>query len=403
MSMRGYPILLAALLVCSRAYAVDFGFDGYAEFRGAYADGETGYLDGGLGKLRYGDDKGAVQFAAVGQGHAQILPELSAVVVGRIDPYHEIAVDALEAYLRYRPVSTNTWRWTFKAGAFFPPFSLENTEVGWTSYWTLTPSAINSWIGDELRTIGSEGKVEWRGGAIGTLSLTGALYGWDETAGALIADRGWALDDQPVGLFEHSREPDALAIMFGAPIPFQAKMFSEMDGHTGWYLQGAWDMPGIGKLEVARYKNQADDSVSKNGHLAWETHFYSAGLESSWQDFTLISQGMNGYTAIEPFDGFELETCFKSVFALLGWESGDWRAAVRGDLFQTREKNPGTPLPTSEDGHSFTASGTWVPYNWLRVTAEVIYVDSTRDQRLIVGLDPHQTQTQFQLAARFYN
>ena len=43
-----------------------------------------------------------------------------------------------------------------KTGAFFPTISLENDDLGWTSPYTLTPSAINSWIGDELRTIGSE-------------------------------------------------------------------------------------------------------------------------------------------------------------------------------------------------------------------------------------------------------
>src|SRR5580692_6928227 len=150
------------------------------------------------------------------------------------------------------------------------------------------------------------------------------------------------------------------------------------------------------------YKKQGDDAVEKNGAFAWETHFYSAGAETSWHEFTLMAQGMNGYTAIEPIEDVEFETEFKSLYALGGWESGQWRAAIRADLFQTREDNPGTPLPTSEDGHSFTAAGTWSPYGWLRLTAEAIYVDSTRDQRAVVGIDPHQTQTQLQLLARFY-
>ncbi|HEY5236916.1 MAG TPA: hypothetical protein VIJ62_00930 [Rhizomicrobium sp.] len=403
MSIRKLPLLLAALLVSGRAYAVDFSFQGYAEFRGGITDGEDSYLDGGLGKLRFGGGDGQAQFDAVGQVHAQILPELSAVVVGRLDPYHELALDMTEAYLRYRPISTDAWRFTFKAGAFFPPFSLENTDIGWTSYWTITPSAINSWIGDELRIIGTEGKVEWRGGDWGTLSLTGALYGWNEPAGVLMADRGWALDDRPAGLFEREREPDAMAVLFGAPIPLQTELFSEEDGHTGWYLQGMWDVPGIGKIEIERYKNQANDAAEKNGAFAWETHFYSGGLETSWREFTLMAQGMSGYTAIEPIEDVEFETRFKSVFALAGWERGDWRLALRGDLFQTREQNPGVWLPTSEDGHALTAAGTWTPHEWLRLTAEVLYVDSTRDQRAVVGLDPHQTQTQFQLLARFYN
>ena len=58
---------------------------------------------------------------------------------------------------RRRPVS-----WSVKAGAFFPTISLENDDLGWTSPYTLTPSAINSWIGEELRTIGSEAHAALR-------------------------------------------------------------------------------------------------------------------------------------------------------------------------------------------------------------------------------------------------
>ncbi len=49
-----------------------------------------------------------------------------------------------------------------KSGAFFPTISLENDDLGWASPYTLTPSAINSWIGDELRSIGSEATMRWK-------------------------------------------------------------------------------------------------------------------------------------------------------------------------------------------------------------------------------------------------
>jgi hypothetical protein len=29
--------------------------------------------------------------------------------------------------------------------------------------WTITPSAINSWVGEEPRTISAEAMLEWRG------------------------------------------------------------------------------------------------------------------------------------------------------------------------------------------------------------------------------------------------
>lgn len=44
--------------------------------------------------------------------------------------------------------------------------------------------------GDELRTIGGEGTLEWRREE-GTLPLIGALLRWNDPAGVMIADRGW--------------------------------------------------------------------------------------------------------------------------------------------------------------------------------------------------------------------
>src|SRR5207248_11116308 len=94
----------------------------------------------------------------------------------------------LEATGRYQPISSRDCLWSINLGAFFPPISLENESTGWTSPWTLTPSAINSWVGDELRTIGAETSLLWRyqGGEAG---LLGAVYGANDPAGALLADR----------------------------------------------------------------------------------------------------------------------------------------------------------------------------------------------------------------------
>ena len=72
-------------------------------------------------------------------------------------PRQRSGVDALEGYLAGIPPSQGDVSWSVKTGAFFPTISLENDDLGWTSPYTLTPSAINSWIGEELRTIGSEG------------------------------------------------------------------------------------------------------------------------------------------------------------------------------------------------------------------------------------------------------
>src|SRR6185295_10665879 len=142
-------------------------------------------------------------------------------------------VDLVEAYFKYRPVSTTPLRWSFKAGAFFPPISLENDGIGWTTPWTLTPSAINSWVGEELRTIGGETTAEWRGQGY-EIEATAALFGVNDPAGTLIAEHGWTFGDRPIGLFDRSRLPNA-TLRPGMRAPIYTMPMQEIDGRVGWY------------------------------------------------------------------------------------------------------------------------------------------------------------------------
>jgi hypothetical protein len=393
------PAALAFLLSVTPAFAIDFQFDGYADFRLVAPESERSWIDGGLGKLRYGEGDSNAQFAAgIGQATMLFTPELVAVGVLRADPSQTNFVMPEEAYLRYRPVSLSPWRWSVKAGAFFPPFSLENTEVGWTSYWTLTPSAINSWFGDELRTIGGEGSLEWRRPE-GTLSLTAALFGWNDPAGVMIADRGWAMDDRPTALFEDLREPDATLTLFHETPPGRTPIFDEIDGRPGWYAGATWADTDQWKLQLFRYDNDANASAREDDYFAWHTSFWDAGASKSFDEFTVLAQALAGTTIITPFPQYSSVTNFDSAYALVGWEQDEWRLAARGDAFRT---HTGGNSLFSENGYALTFSASWLPKDWLRITGEVLYIDSTRNEREIEGLAPNQGDTQAQLSLRIY-
>ena len=56
----------------------------------------------------------------------------------------------------------------------------------------------------------------------------------------------------------------------------------------------------------------------------------------------------------------------------------------------------------SEHGNALTFAVDYLPYDWLRVTAEAIRVDSTRNQRTQEHLAPKAVENQFQLSAKFY-
>jgi hypothetical protein len=399
MTVRRLILAFTFFLVAAPACAMDFGYDAYVDFRLIVPGNERSWLDGGLGKLRYDASDGRFQFAGgVVQGYGRLTPEVEAVAVVRADQEQKDFILPLESYVRYRPVSTNPWRWSAKIGAFFPPFSLENTELGWTSYWTITPSAINSWVGDELRTIGGEGTLEWRNGS-GTLSLLGSAYGWNDPAGVLMADRGWALDDVPTALFDEPRRPDATLILFHAPFPDTTPTFMEIDHRVGWYGGATWDDSDGWRAQVFRYDNDADPAAHKSDYFAWHTNFWDAGLSKTWREFTFLVQGLSGTTVIQPSPTFVSTTNFSAIYALIGWEMDDWRLATRLDEFRTHT-DPGSPL--SEDGYAVTSSASWLPKEWLRLSAEILYVDSKRDERFLVGLNPRQVVIQGQLSARVY-
>jgi len=397
-------LLLLALLLAAPCQAAAFSFSGYGDLRFALPDStDRSALDGGLGKFRYGKGSSAVQFAgAVGQGTLLITPELMATAVARVDPNASPAVDLLEAFVRYRPVSVTRWRWAVKAGAFFAPFSLENTEIGWAPYWTLTPSAINAWYGDELRTIGGEGTLEWRGEE-GTLKFIASAFGLNQPAGVMIASRGWMFDDTPTGLFQELRVPDATLILHHDTPPDSNPIFDQYDGHIGWYGGAVWSDASGWRAEVDRYDNEADPGATDGDYFGWRTKFWNLGLSDRFGDVVLLAQAVTGNTVIAPSSSFRANTDFDSAYLLLGWERGDWRLALRGEEFHTRTHNTrGASSGTSEFGTAGTASASWLPNDWMKLTGEVILIESTRGGRSIEGLSVTRTDAQFQLNARFY-
>jgi hypothetical protein len=398
---------LTLLGTCPPAGAADFSVDAYADLRVIFPSDEVGWLDGGLGKLRYGSEQSNPEFRVaevVGQGVVQITPGLMAMAVVRYAPEQRTFFDVLEAFVRWRPVSTTPVRFTIEAGAFFPPISLENTEIGWTSPWTLTPSAINAWVGEELRTIGAEATVEWRR-PTGSISAYGALYGWNDPTGVLLNRRGWAIHDQWTGLIDRPRLPDIFAQARGEPIPLRTWEFLEIDKRVGWYAGGSWDEIGIGHLDVLYYNNLADPTaeIEEYETYAWETQFWNIGFSTEIGPVTLLAQGMRGDTFFQPSETFWSDTWFESAYLLAGWNiSEDWRIAGRAEVFSTNERRPGSGLPLSEHGHAFTAAINYLPNDWLRVTGEYVYVESFRRQRARGGLPPDATEQQFQLSLRFY-
>lgn len=396
----GWAIFAALLCAAASARADDVAWQGFIDIRLIAPPDEASWLKGGLGKLRYGSENGGVdaRFAeAIGAASWHVTPDLTFATTVRVEPDQRSGVDALEAYARYRPQSTGDWQLSIKAGAFFPPVSLENGDVGWTSPYTLTPSAIDSWVGDELRTIGAEAELE-RHTDWGIFTATAALFCCNDPAGVLIAERGWTLDDRPTGLFETVHEPNESLILLHRGAPDRTPLFMEIDGHPGWYGGGAWEIPGWGRAQFLYYDNEADPAVHDEDYSAWHTRFWSEGFRANVGDATFLLQNIAGSTTTS-FQPSRWTTQFWSAYALGSYDLDDWRFALRGDLFGTGQ-SAAYWQPFGEHGRAVTASASWMPKDWLRLTAEVIALDAQRLERVAEGLSKEEIDDQFQLSVR---
>jgi hypothetical protein len=405
MTFRAATILIALLLLSGAASAAEFDVTGFGDVRLISPAATKAYLDGGLGKLRFGagDSRPAIKLGDfIGEGTLTFGDQWSLQADARISPDYGAFADLLEAFARYAPKTDNEWSWSVRAGAFFPPLSLENEQTGWSSFWTITPSAINSWVGSELRTVGAEGTLQWRRDGA-TLTVIGALFGDNDPAGVLMSYRGWNFDDRVTGLFEKTRLPDAMGAILHQPVPLERHLFQEIDSIPGWYLDLSWEPSDRTGFELMRYDNDADPSRRSANQFAWHTTFWDLGFRRQFGAVTFLSQAVSGDTIIRPSPLAFTRTGFKSAYLLAGWDLDDWWLAARADIFQTRTRTA-SPLPSSlsEDGHSFDLTVSWLPRKWLRLSAEYLLVDDTRAQRLIDGNAPHQSESQFQLMARTY-
>ena len=177
---------------------------------------------------------------------------------------------------------------------------------------------------------------EWRSDER-TITALAALYGWNDPAGVLLADRGWTLDDRTVGLIQDPRLPDAVAYQRNLPEPLYTPEFEEIDGRPGWYAGAQWDETGLGHFDVLYYDYEANPSKILNGTVAWRTQFWNAGVKTEIGPVTLMAQGMTGSTLITPSPFFTSNTNFSSAYLLAGWTPGDdWRIAARAEVFLDR-------------------------------------------------------------------
>ncbi|MEE3625742.1 hypothetical protein UCD39_17420 [Nitrospirillum sp. BR 11752] len=403
-------LILAAIRPAEAAEGYpDIEFHGLLDARVVRTPDDRSAFDGGLGKLRTGGAPGTrttTLAEASLMATAHLMPGLDIYTHVRAEGEQRTAVDIIEAYARWRPVPTGALAWQVKAGAFFPPISLENDGLAWTSRYTLTPSAINSWVGEELRTEGSEVTLTWRPEGLGgsRFDLMGAVFAGNDGTGEMLDYRGWGLVERPAGLLDTLRLPDEVAFHQGRSPPARFQPFAEIDHQPGFYVGGRWTDPSAGELSYLHWDNRADPTITNGKAYAWATYFDSLGYKiMPAPGLTLLAQAMRGGTSVQPTVATESEGYFEALYLLISQEWGRFRLSGRFDAFGTHEDTPVTFRPHfDEHGKAYTAALSYRPLAWMRWTVEWVHVDSRRQQRLNVNLPIEAHENQAQLGVRVF-
>jgi hypothetical protein len=394
--------LLTLSLPATPAVAAYGSFDASADLLAVSSNGTPSFLDNGLGDLRFDSNHQGLQVDNLRFGYRASVADIVHFDVEAVSyaDRQSNPIDLTEAFAEIRPFPSGPWRSRFKIGAFYAPVSLENRLQGWRSAYSLSPSAINTWVGEELRTFGAEYDLDWLGRQRGhdwEFGIGGSLYGWNESAGQLLAERGWAIHDRQATLFGKLGQANSETILD------ERLLTTEGDGNVGYYVDGTAKYLDTLELRALHYDNRADTSnySESDNQFPWLTQFDSAGVRwTPTRQWTVISQWISGRTCVGDDDE---QYCwhFDSEFLLLSWQLGPNRLSGRYDRFEMHQSSPADDTGDYTDrGHGWMFSYQRDINQHLSVALEFLQIDSSFNERLEIGQPAVASERQLELAVR---
>jgi hypothetical protein len=373
-------------------------------------DGERAWVDGGFGKLRSGSDGDLRLSPQLGNASLVWRPQftwsLSATIVGALQGGQRTEAGLSQAYLAFRPMrGSGGLAFSARAGLMWPPVSLEHEGADWHVRDSITPSAINSWIGEEVRPVAVEASLATDLGRH-KLRATAATFAANDTSGTLLTFRGWALHDRTTLAFRHQPLPPLDGPMAFMQAPFSHPLLDVHSGFAhrpGYYARLAWQPPAPLLLELFRYDNRANPEDSTEAHeWGWRTRFDQVAASARLPgEVALKAQALTGTTDM----GYHrrgrrwVETRFRSAFLLAGRSFGAVGLTVRGEGFDTRNRGSVAGPDYDETGWSAMLAA---KREWGAITGlvELLHVSSRREDREDLDLEPRQRQTSLQAEVR---
>jgi hypothetical protein len=347
------------------------------------------WTDLGPGKTRYGGKDTESGFERTTRFvMSQLAIELSASLPWGMRAHAQVNVQPdladdwdpwlIEAWLRKE--WGNRQGFGLQAGLMNVPFSLEHVGPAWSPEYTISASALNSWLWEEISLAGLE--AEWwhvteRGLRLG--AIVGAGFGPDQL-GRLLALRGWALGDGLSGL--NSDLP--------LPSGERTDIFDERDDRPAAYT---WLTLGDAGERVTLRFGYLDNGGDQDTEGVWNTHLETVGaLLHPHPSLDLVVQYLRGEARIGDRSN---DSSVRAFYALLSHHRGRHRFSVRYDEFRVEDVDQGNP--TAERGDGITAAYLVEFGLRHRIALEYIWLDSHRPSRV----PPEPSQDGWQVSYRF--
>jgi hypothetical protein len=382
------------------------------DVRFTLADGERSWVVGGTGKLRSSGAGDSIR-ARAQMGNLNLIwkPQftwsLSATIVGSVQGGERTNAGLSQAYISFRPMRGSSVAFSSRIGLMWPPVSLEHEGADWHVKDSITPSAINSWMGEEVRPVAAEGTVAATLGQ-NKIRATAALMAANDTSGTLLTFRGWALHDRTTLAFNRQPLPPLDEEISEYQAPFTHPLIDLPDGFAhrpGYYAKFVWQPPVPIRVELFRYDNRADpEAVNADLEWGWRTEFNNVGLASELGGgMELKAQGMEGRTRMGYAEAGRrwVDNRFRAAYVMLARPFGAVGVAARADAFDTRNRGSLVSDEYDETGWSamLAAHRELGPFTGF---LELLHVSSKREQLFELGLKPRQRQTQLQAQLRMH-
>lgn len=362
------------------------------------ASNEDAWTSGELGKLEHSGAELAAD--AIVAWRPNITRHVSSHISLALQSKVRGVVGIDKSYLRLRRDPEASTAISARAGLFFAPASLEHDGAEWTTDYTLTPSAIGSWIAEEVKVIGTEVTLH-SAVADRHVNLTVAAFGANDTAGSLLTFRGWALHDVRAAAGQTLPLPPITPIFFEQAS--RTRPVAEVDGRVGGYGKAEIEISHALWLSAMVFANRGDLTSLRNGQYAWMTRFATIGARFNTPgNVTVLAQVIMGTSrmGLDTDSRAVTDISFSSGYLLVSKSSGAGLVTGRIEAFAVDDHSFLDLAENRETGVALTGALSTPLSSNTELITEALTVWSDRPARAQTGVGANQVEVQTKIAIR---